>query len=195
MKSNQLLLADILAKNWWIILLRGVIAVVFGLMVWLLPEISLLTLVLLFGAFAFSDGLMSVYTAWSGRNSHADWWALFLGGSVGICMGVVSFFVPNITALALLFYVAIWAFSSGLLHIVAAIKLHHELQGEWFYILGGLASIVFAVLLVIQPSEGILALLWLLGFYAVTFGGLMIVVAFRMRRIAGLKAQQPVTAV
>lgn len=174
-------LAAILFRNWWLLLLRGLVAIAFGVMIWLQPGISLAALVLLFGAYAMADGVLGVGTAIAGRKEHESWWVLLLQGLLGIGVGVLTFFAPGITALALLFYIAIWAIATGVLEIVAAIRLRKEIEGEWWLILGGLASVVFGVLLVAQPGAGALAVLWLIAAYAIVFGVLLLMLAFKAR--------------
>ncbi|GAN34828.1 MAG: HdeD family acid-resistance protein [Candidatus Brocadia sp. AMX2] len=174
-------LATILARNWWVLLLRGIIAIIFGVLVWVLPWISLVVLVLLFGAYALVDGILGVWIAIMGRKEHEDWWVLLLWGLIGIGVGILTFLVPDVTALALLFYIAAWAIATGVLQIVAAIRLRRQIKGEWMLILGGLASVVFGVLLMAQPFAGALALLWLIVIYAVLFGVLLVILALRVR--------------
>lgn len=178
------MLAKILSRFWWMILLRGVISVLFGIMVFAWPGISLVSLVLLFGAFALADGFGNAVTAIGGRHEHENWWVLLLAGLAGIALGVLTFFNPAVTALALLFYIAIWAIATGLLEIVAAIRLRKEIEGELWLGLGGLASVVFGMLLIARPGDGALAVLWLIAAYAIAFGVILIVLALKARGFA-----------
>ena len=182
-------LAGILQRTWWVLLLRGIAAMAFGVLTWIQPGISLAALVLLFGAYSFMDGILGVWTAVAGRKEHEHWWVLLLGGLLGIGVGVLTFSAPGVTALALLFYIAIWAIATGVLQIVAAIRLRKEMEGEWMLILGGLASVTFGVILTTQPGAGALGVLWLIGTYAVFFGALLVMLALKVRsigsRIAG----------
>ena len=182
-------LISILSRSWWLLLLRGLAAIVFGVLTWFQPGISLAALVLLFAAYSMSDGILGVWTAIIGRKDHEDWWVLLLEGLLGIGVGVLTFLVPGITALALLFYIAIWAIATGVLEIVAAIRLRMDIKGEWALILAGLASVLFGVLLVAQPAAGALALLWLIASYAIVFGALLVVLAFKARSFAGIVAR------
>ena len=182
-------LAGILQRTWWALLLRGIAAMAFGVLTWIQPGISLAALVLLFGAYSFMDGILGVWTAFAGRKEHEHWWVLLLGGLLGIGVGVLTFSAPGVTALALLFYIAIWAIATGVLQIVAAIRLRKEMEGEWMLILGGLASVTFGVILTAQPGAGALGVLWLIGTYAVVFGALLVMLALKVRsfgsKIAG----------
>jgi uncharacterized membrane protein HdeD (DUF308 family) len=177
-------LAAILSRNWWVLLLRGIVAIVFGVLTWLLPGISLAALVLLFGAYSMVDGILGAWTAIAGRKEHEHWWVLLLEGLVGIGVGILTLFAPGVTALALLFYIAIWAIATGVLEIVAAIRLRKEIEGEWLLVLGGLASVAFGVLLMARPGAGALAVLWIIAAYAVVFGVILVVLAFKARSFA-----------
>jgi uncharacterized membrane protein HdeD (DUF308 family) len=181
MKIPKNQLTTILSRNWWVLLLRGLIAIAFGVLTWFQPGISLAALVLLFGAYAMADGILGVWTAIAGRKEHEHWGVLLLGGLVGIGVGILTFLAPGVTVLLLLFYIAVWAIATGVLEIVAAIRLRKEIRGEWRLILGGLASIVFGVILMVQPGAGALALLWLIATYAIVFGVLLVMLAFRVR--------------
>jgi uncharacterized membrane protein HdeD (DUF308 family) len=173
--------AGILARGWWQILLRGLVAIAFGVLTWMQPAISLSALVLLFGAFSLADGVLMLWTAVAGRKEHENWGLLLLGGLVGIGIGVLTLFAPGVTALALLFYIAIWAITTGVLEIAAAIRLRKELQGEWLLILGGLASVAFGVMLIGNPGAGALAVLWLIAAYAVFIGLILVMLSFRVK--------------
>ena len=184
MESAANRLAVILRRSWWMLLLRGLFAIAFGILTWVLPGLSLAALVLLFGAYVTADGILGVWTAIAGRKDHEHWWVLLLWGLLGIAVGLLTFLVPGLTALVLLFYIAIWAIAIGVLQIVAAVRLRKEIQGEWLLILGGVVSVVFGVLLVARPAAGALAVLWLIATYAVVFGVLFVLLAFKMRRAA-----------
>lgn len=174
-------LATTLSQHWWVLLIRGLLAILFGLMTWFMPGISLVTLVLLFGAYVLADGILGIWTAITGRKEHDHWWALLIWGVIGAGVGILTFTVPGVTALALLFYIAIWAISTGVLQIVTAVRLRNEITGEWLLILGGIISVIFGVILMTQPAAGALALLWIIGAYAILFGVLLVVLAFKAR--------------
>ncbi len=178
--TNQM--ATIFSRNWWVLLLRGLVAIAFGTLAWLQPGISLAVLVLLFGAFIMVDGILGIWTAIAGRKHHEDWWVLLFGGLVGVGLAILTFLVPGLTALALLFYIALWAITTGILEIVAAIRLRKEIEDEWLLIVVGLVSVVFGVLLIVRPGVGALSLLWVIASYAVVFGILLVLLAFKVRR-------------
>jgi uncharacterized membrane protein HdeD (DUF308 family) len=175
-------LASTLARGWWLLILRGLVAIVFGALAWIQPGITLAALVLLFGAYSMADGVLCLWTAITGPKGHEYWWLLLLEGLVGIGIGFLTFFAPGITALALLFYIAIWAIATGILEIAAAIRLRKEIDNEWLLLLAGLASVVFGILLAAQPAVGALALLWLIGSYAILFGVLLLILALKIRK-------------
>lgn len=177
-------LAETLSRNWWVLLLRGIVALLFGVLTFMQPGISLASLVLLFGAYALADGILGAWTAISHRKDRENWWVLLLEGLLGIGVGALTLFNPGVTALMLLFYIAIWAIATGVLEIVTAIRLRKEIEGEWVLVLAGLASVAFGVLLMASPGSGALAVLWLIASYAILFGILFVVLAFKVRGVA-----------
>ena len=148
-------LAAALGRNWWLLLLRGLVAIVFALLTWAQPGVSLAALVLVFGIYVLADGLLGVWSAIAKRRDNRHWWLLLLWGLVGIVVGVMTFIMPGITGLVLLMYIAAWAVITGVLQIVAAIRLRKEIKGEWLMILSGLVSVAFGVLLFLQPGAGV----------------------------------------
>jgi uncharacterized membrane protein HdeD (DUF308 family) len=181
MSSIVAQMASNLSQSWWLLLLRGIAAIVFGLLIWFQPGISLAAMVLVFGVYVFIDGIFGVWTAITSRKQDESWWVLLLWGLLGIGVGVLTFMNPGLTALALLFYIAIWAIATGVLEIVAAVRLRKEITGEFWLILAGLASVVFGVLIIWHPGPGALAVLWLIAAYAIVFGILLVILAFRAR--------------
>ncbi len=172
---------SMLARNWWTFALRGLAAVTFGILALIWPEETLLALVLLFGAFALVEGILAVIAGIASRRYFESWWAVLLRGVLGILIGLLTFFWPNITALVLLYFIAAWALVTGIFEIVAAIELRRLITGEWAMILGGLLSILFGILLFVFPGAGAVGLVWLIGVYAIAFGILLIVLALRLR--------------
>jgi len=181
MAPQQDKLVGILRRGWWALLLRGIVAIAFAILTWMQPQISLTALVLLFGWYAIADGILGAWMAIAGRKTHEHWFVLFLGGLLGITVGVVTFLAPGITALALLFYIAIWAIATGALEIVVAIRLRKEIPNEWLLVLGGLASVTFGVLLMARPEAGALAVLSLIAAFAFVFGVIHVLLAIRAR--------------
>jgi uncharacterized membrane protein HdeD (DUF308 family) len=174
-------LATLLSRSWWVLLVRGLIAIGIGIVAWFRPGLSLAALVLLFGAYMLADGILGVWTAITGRKDHEDWGLVLLWGLIGVGVGLLTLVAPALTAIALLFYVAAWAIATGVLEIVAAIRLRKEMRGEWLLILGGLASVALGVLLMARPGAGVITLVWLIGSYAVIFGLLLVILSFNVR--------------
>jgi uncharacterized membrane protein HdeD (DUF308 family) len=172
----------VLSRNWWALALRGIVAILFGLAAFFLPGITLAVLILLFGAFALVDGIFAIVAAVRTHRRNERWWLLLVEGVLGVLAGVVAFLWPGLTALALLYLVAAWAIITGVLEIVGAIRLRKEIEGEWALILGGILSVIFGVLLAALPGVGILALVWLIGAYAIVAGVLLLAAALRARR-------------
>lgn len=175
------MLSRLLSRAWWVFLLRGALAILFGVLTYFRPGVTLAALVLLFGAFALADGVLSLFAAVSGRKELEHWWLVLLQGLVGIGVGVLTLLHPEVTAIALLFYIAVWAIARGVLEIAAAIRLRKEIEGEWALALAGIASVLFGVLLLAQPGAGALAVLWLIATYAIFFGVVLIALGFKAR--------------
>ena len=175
------MIGEILSRYWWMTVLRGLFWILFGVVILARPGISLLSLTLALGIVIFADGILNVMNAFAGRKVHEDWWVLLLVGLTGVGVGALTFYSPQTTALALVFYVAIWAIATGLLQIAAAIRLRRQLAGEVWWTLAGIASVIFGVLLIVQPAAGALTLLWLFAVYAIAFGVLLVLLAFRVR--------------
>lgn len=173
-----------LARNWWLLLLRGVIAILFAVLTWFQPGITVAALVLLFGVYAIVDGVLGVWMSIANRATNPRWWVLLLWGLVSIAAGVWTFMAPGVTALVLLLYIAAWAIVTGVLQIMAAIRLRKEIEGEWLLGLGGLISIIFGGMLVANPGAGALAVVWIIALYAFVFGVLMVLLSFRVRKLA-----------
>src|SRR5436190_21425593 len=177
------MLIETLKRHWWVPVLRGVAAIVFGVIAFVYPGLTVAVLVLLFGAWVLVDGVFRIVGAIGHRASDPDWgWQLVIG-ILGIIIGFLTFHAPAITALVLVIYIAAWALMIGATEIAVAFKLRREIKGEWFLILMGLLSIVFAIMLLWNPLPGALALVWLIGSYAIAFGILGIILGFRLRSL------------
>ncbi|MGN6735998.1 MAG: HdeD family acid-resistance protein [Candidatus Binatia bacterium] len=172
---------ETLAQNWWLVLLRGIAGIIFGILTFINPAISLAVLVLFFGAYSLVDGVLAIVSAIRWRGEVDRWWVLLIEGLAGVAAGVITLFWPGITALALLYVIAAWALITGILEIVAAIRLRKIIDGEWLLALTGVLSIAVGVLLALFPSAGALALVMWIGAYVAAAGVLLIALAFRLR--------------
>jgi len=172
-----------LAKNWWLLLLRGIAAILFGVLALGWPGLTLLTLILLYGAFALVDGVIAIIAAITGDAPTARWW-LAIVGILGIAVGILTFIWPGMTALILLFFIGGWALATGVFQIIGAIRLRKEIDNEWLLILSGVISVLFGLGVLVYPGAGALALVWVIGTYAIIAGVLYIGLAFRLKKHA-----------
>ena len=175
------LLRDVLARYWWLILLRGIAAIIFGVLGFAFPGVALATLVLVFGAFTLVDGVLSLGHAIMGGNVGSRWW-LALIGVLGILVGLMAFVQPAYFALVLLVFMASWAIVLGVFQIIGAIRLRKEIDNEWAIGLSGALSVLFGVVLLINLAAGAIALIWLIATYAVVFGILLVMAAFKLKK-------------
>jgi uncharacterized membrane protein HdeD (DUF308 family) len=173
---------QLLTKNWWALEIRGALTVVFGLLAIFLPAITLGALILVFGIYALAEGIVLLVMSFNRRNVEHRWITL-LQGLAGIGAGIVAFVWPGITAVALLVIIAVWAVITGVLEIIGAIRLRKEIRGEWLLILSGILSLVFAFALLSNPAAGALALVWLIGVYALVLGILLMTLGARIHRM------------
>ena len=174
-------MVHMLAKNWWLLLLRGIAAIIFGVLAFAWPGITLLTLILFYGAFALVDGVLAIIAAITGGAPGPRWW-LVIVGLLGIAAGLLTFLMPGLSALVLLFFIAGWAIATGVFQIIGAIQLRKEIDNEWLLILGGIISVLFGIGVMLAPGAGALALIWVIGTYAVIIGVLLVALAFRLKK-------------
>jgi uncharacterized membrane protein HdeD (DUF308 family) len=171
--------ADDLARHWWVVGLRGLAAIIFGIVAIVWPGMTLAVLVLLFGAYALVDGILDIFAAFRGGASHRI--LLLIEGIVGVLAGLAAFFWPALTALVLLYIIAFWAIITGVLEIVEAIRLRRAISNEWALIIGGVLSVLFGIVLLAAPGTGALAVVFVIGVYAIIFGIALLGLAWRLR--------------
>lgn len=172
---------DILSRHWWAVLIRGVVAVLFGLVAIIWPGLTLAALLILIGAYFIVDGVFTGVAAVRAIQRGQQWWPLALEAIVSIIAGLVAWIWPGLTALALVYVIAAWAIITGVVEIVAAIRLRQEITNEWLLILSGALSVLFGILIAIYPRSGALGVIWIIGVYAIAFGVLLIILSFRLR--------------
>lgn len=173
---------DHMQKEWAWIALRGVCALIFGLLSLALPGVTLTVLVILWGSYALVDGVLALVAGVRMRENGKPLWPLIIVGLLGIAAGIVTFLWPGLTALTLIFIIGCWAIAIGLFQIIAAVRLRKHLRGEWLHALSGLLSIVFGLAVVLRPGAGAIALVWLIGWFAIFFGVLLLGLAFKLRK-------------
>jgi uncharacterized membrane protein HdeD (DUF308 family) len=182
-----------LAHNWWMLALRGLVAIVFGVLAFVLPGMTLLTLVFLFGAYAIVNGVLALVHAFSAPKGYPRFGALIFTGIISIAAGVLAFVWPGITALSLVLLIAAWAIVNGVFEIATAIRLRRVIEHEWLLVLAGILSVLLGIVILLQPGAGALALVWWIGGFAIAFGVLLVALAFRVRRTGPAVHFQPAT--
>jgi uncharacterized membrane protein HdeD (DUF308 family) len=174
------------AGRWWALILRGIVAILFGTMAFAWPGVTVATLVLFFGYYALIDGIFSLFTAIGGRRRD-DRWLLALEGIVGLWAGIVTLRSPATTAVVLVFFISIWAMATGFLRIVAAIRLRKEITGEVWLALSGVLSVLFALMLMVRPALGAVGLVWVIACYALALGVTLIMLGFEVRHVGHMR--------
>lgn len=178
-------MVHVLAQNWWMVLIRGIAAVIFGILAFIWPGATILVIGILFGAYALVDGIFAIFATVRAAQSQQRWWPFLIEGIVGILIAAITFYDIRITLLALYLTIAAWAIITGILEIIAAIQLRKHIANEIWLIIAGIASIAFGVLMIYYPLAGALAIVWLISAYAIVFGILMIGFALRLRSHLG----------
>jgi uncharacterized membrane protein HdeD (DUF308 family) len=174
-----------LSRNYWrVLLIRGIIALLFGIFAVVLPGWTILALVLLFGAYVLADGLMSVVGALQERNTSSNWWVLLIRGCLGIIAGFLVFFWPGITAIVLFILIGIWALIMGVFELLAAMMLPGGFGQEWMLVIGGILLIILGLIFIRRPVPAMLSLVWLLGIFAIVYGVVQLMRAIQYRSLA-----------
>src|SRR5262245_45737376 len=174
---------NLITQNWWAIALRGLVAMMFGIAAFAWPGITLWMLVALFGAYALINGIFAVIEAFGRDVSRERGWARPFDGVVGILISIVTLTWPGMTAMGLLYLIAFWAIVTGVFEIITAIRLRHEIRGEWIMALIAILSMAFGFLLVAFPAQGALSVILIIGAFAFALGALMIALAFKLRSL------------
>jgi uncharacterized membrane protein HdeD (DUF308 family) len=180
-------LLQTMGRMWWLVLLRGLAAIVFGILAWAWPGVTMITLVLFWGAYALVDGVAALVGGWQTKDSGKPMWQIVLVGIVGIAAGIFTFVQPGVTAVALLILIAAWAIVNGVFEIAAAIRLRKEIENEWLLILSGVLSIAFGIFMIVNPGAGAMAVLWLIGVFAIAYGALLVMLSFKLKKHAAPK--------
>lgn len=173
----------VLRNSWWLLLLRGIAAVIFGFIALIWPGLTTYALLLGFGILAIVDGILSVAVALRRRPEDDAWWSWLIDGILSVIIGLMAFFWPAAAALALVIWIAVWAIMAGILRIVAAIWLRRDIEGEWALGLSGLLLILWGALLIMLPAAGIISLTLLFGVFVLLIGAALILLALRLRNL------------
>ena len=170
-----------MARNWWLLALRGVAGILFGIGAFAWPSATLAALIVVFGAYVFVDGIFAVAAGIGMRTEVDRWWLVVVEGVAGVILGVLTFLSPDTTALVLVTLIAAWSIVTGVIEIAAAVQMRTLIAHEWLMILSGVVSIIIGVLLIALPEAGAISIVWLLGAYALIFGTLTLMFALQMR--------------
>ena len=172
---------DVLTQKWWAVALRGILAIVFGIVALAFPGATLVSLAVVFGAYAFVSGVFALIAAFGSRGRDAVWYVL--DGILGIAVGMATFFFPGLTAQGLVLLIGVWAILTGIFEVIAGFEL--PIKRDWLLVIAGIASIIFGVLVFVYPASGALAIVWLIGVYALVFGVTMLAFGIRLRGLRG----------
>lgn len=184
-------MAMVLSRNWWAWVLRGILAIVFGILTFIVPEATLWTLTLLFAAYAVVEGIVNAIAAVRAPQGMRRWWVLLLEGVASVAAGFVAFLYPGITILVFVTLIGVWAIITGAFEIAAAIRLRKQIKGEWLLVLSGVLSIVFGAIFLFLPTIGALTLAFYVGAYAIIFGIFLVALGFKLRSWGRAAAQNP----
>lgn len=193
-QENAVMLQDIV-HNWWVLLIRGIAAIIFGIMAFSWPGITLAVLVILYGAYALVDGVSAIGFGIANHKTQHSWWEMILIGVLGIIAGLIALIWPGLTVIALLTLLGVWAIFRGIIEIVAAVRLRKLIAHEWLLAIGGILSIAFGVIILARPLVGALVVVWITGFAALLFGATAVALSFRLHRLVNvLTTESPPSA-
>ena len=176
---------QLVTSKWWAFLIRGIAAILFGILAVFWPKSALEVFVLLFGAFVLIDGFFAGWAGLAARRYSKSWWILLLEGLLGIAVGLITLFQPGITMFVLYTFIAIWAILTGIFELVQAVRLRRKIRNEWMLVLGGILSVALGAFLLLRPESGALVLIWMIAFYALLFGFLFVSLSLKMRNLKG----------
>lgn len=178
---NENILTPEFTRNWKWMIVRGIVSILFGIGAILYPFTAVKALAIFFGAYVFADGIFAIVSIFTSGFARRHFWSFLIEGIAGIATGIITFFLPEVTLFALVILVASWAFVTGIFEIISAIKLRKIIDGEFFMIISGLLSIIFAVIVFLIPGAGLVFMIYLIGIYALMFGIMMVFIGFSMR--------------
>jgi uncharacterized membrane protein HdeD (DUF308 family) len=177
-----------LARNWWMLAVRGAIGILFGVIAILVPGLALTALILVFGAYAFVDGVFAIGTGMRKDENNARDWSLIVVGIAGVVAGIFAFVSPTLSAIALLFVIAAWAIVRGVFELVAAWRLRSAGRGVYALAVSGAVSLAFGLLIYVSPGAGALAIIFWIGAWSIVMGAALVILAFRLRGLGNTRA-------
>jgi uncharacterized membrane protein HdeD (DUF308 family) len=177
-----------ITRSWWLLLIRGLASLIFGILALIWPGLTVLTLIIFFGAFAIVDGVFAIGSAIRRAERRVEWWPELIEGILGIIIGLIAFIWPGLTALGLLYIIGAWAVITGITEIAAAVRLRAAIDNEWFLGLSGVLSVVWGVILFIFPGTGAIAIAWLIGILAIIYGAALLSFAWRIHNRGELRS-------
>jgi uncharacterized membrane protein HdeD (DUF308 family) len=172
-----------LGRSWWMVAMRGILAVAFGLYALFVPGLALAAIIMAFGVVVLLAGILAIVAGMRRQAEHQPSWPFVIEGIICVALGLLALIKPGATAVAWLYLISGFAVVSGILHIVAGVELRKQVEGEWVLILNGILTTILGILMVLLPWAGLLSLVWLIGAYSLFFGVLLLVFAFRLRSI------------
>ncbi|MEO2266403.1 HdeD family acid-resistance protein [Pseudoalteromonas pernae] len=173
-----------LPSQWPVFMMQGVIAIIFAAVAWFLPEVTLGALIFVFAAFFLFDGVSRIWLAFKQKSSSKYWYATLIAGVLGVIAAIITVSMPQLTALVMLYLIAFWAVAIGVMEVIAAIQLSKHIQGSMLILISGVLSVIFGVYLMVNPGQGIIAMLWLVALYALIFGIILCWLGFKLRGLA-----------
>jgi len=173
---------DALKEYWWVLLVRGLLAVAFGLVAVAWPDLTLFWVIMLFGVYVIGDGLAEIWSGFQNRSRHDRWWVEILIGLAGIVAGILIISLPGVTAVVAMYFIAAWMVVMGVLQVIYAIRLRETISNEWLIVLAGVLSVLLGLYFFAFPGDGAVSLVWLVGVYAILFGVILAIFSFRARK-------------
>lgn len=173
-----------LADNWWVVLFRGLFAVIMGILAVMMPGITLVSLLMVYGAFTIADGITAIWIGVAARHGERIWWEMVATGALAILAGLVVSLWPGLTAMVFVVMIGIFAIIRGVFEIIAAIQLRKVIDDEWMLIFSGVVSVLFGGMLVIRPGEGAIAMVLLIGAFMIAIGAMTVALSMRLRHIS-----------
>lgn len=175
-------IAGAVQQGWWLFLLRGIAAILFGILALAWPGLTLFVLIISFGVYVMFDGAVEIWNGFTNREGHDRWWVDVLIGLAGIVAGILIISLPGITAVIAMYYIGAWMVITGVLQVFYAIKLRQEISGEWFLVFTGLLSVILGIVFFVAPGSGAVSLVWLIAIYAILLGVALVIFSFRARK-------------